>query len=136
VTTYHVVAPVSHSPFEIVCAAVRFAQALKSFDAKQPLLLLFGDATHCTTQRCGHGEICFQVALQFLVIFVENGNLDVDQKGQLLAEGSQGPVSVCIVGQPLKSEYDVPSTPVMVSSRSLTRIAPLVGLVALGSTLS
>jgi hypothetical protein len=95
VTAYHVVAPVSHCLFQVIRAAIRFAKALKSFDAKQPLLFLFGDAAHSTTQGCGHGEIRFKVAQQLLVILVENGNLYVDQKSQLLAEGCQGFVSIC-----------------------------------------
>jgi hypothetical protein len=133
---YHIVTPVPHCLFEIVGAAIRFAKALKSFDAKQPFLFLFSDATHGTTQGCGHGEIGLQVAQQFLVIFVENGNLDVDQKSQFLTEGSQGSVAVYGADQQLIPGMKHPNAPVMVSSRSLTRIAPLVGLVALGSTLS
>ena len=67
---------------------------------------------------------------------VKYGNLNVDQESQLMLERRQGSVSICI-GSALQSRFwERPSLPVIVSSRSLTRIAPFVGFVALVSTLS
>jgi hypothetical protein len=103
---YHIVTPVPHCLFEIVGAAIGFAEALKSFDAKQPLLFLFSDATHGPTQGGGHGQIRFQIAQEFLVILVKNGNLNVDQKSQLLAKGRQRSVSVYGIDQQLLSEVE------------------------------
>jgi hypothetical protein len=92
---YHIVAPVTHCPFEIVCAAVRFAKALKALYTEQLFLFLLGDTAHCPTQRCGHGEVRFQIALKPLMELVEDGNLDVYQKGKFLAKRRQGSVSIC-----------------------------------------
>jgi hypothetical protein len=107
VQTYHVVTPVPHCPFKIVCAAIRFAKALKSLDAKQLYLFLLGDCTNRTTQCRGLGEIRFEIADKSLVEFVEYGNLDVDQEGQLLTEGSQGSVSICTLISNLGSAFEV-----------------------------
>lgn len=83
---YHVVTPITHGPFEIICAAIGFAQSLEAVEAEQLVLLLFGHAAHSTTQRGGHGEVGLEIAEQELVHFVENGNLNVDEEGELLAE--------------------------------------------------
>jgi hypothetical protein len=47
----------------------------------QLVLLLSADTTHRAAQRGGHANVSFQAVIEPLVKLVENGNLDVDQKG-------------------------------------------------------
>ena len=67
---------------------------------------------------------------------VKYGNLNVDQERQLMLERCQGSVSIYIGSALQYRIWESLSLPVIVSSRSLTRIAPFVGFVALVSTLS
>jgi hypothetical protein len=47
-STDHVVTPVEHGFFEVTCTTVRFAEALKSFDAEKLFLFLLSDTTYGT----------------------------------------------------------------------------------------
>lgn len=78
--TYHIVAPISHSPFEVVCTTIRLTEPLKPLHTEQLILLLLGYTTHGTTQRRGQREVGSQVVSQTLFKLVEYGNLYVDQK--------------------------------------------------------
>jgi hypothetical protein len=61
--TYHIVAPIPHCLFEIVCATICLAKTLEPLDTKELSLFLFSDTTHSTAQRRGHGKVRFQIAL-------------------------------------------------------------------------
>ena len=56
---YDVVTPVSHCLFQVVCAAISFAQTFQALNTEELLLFLSTHTTHGAAQRGGHTEIGF-----------------------------------------------------------------------------
>lgn len=82
--TDHVVAPVSHCPFEIVCTTIRLAKALQPLSSEKTFLLLFSHTAQGTANGRGQGLVRFQIILKPGMQFIENGDLNVNQESKLV----------------------------------------------------